>query len=321
AREQAIGSHKLPGLRDAQAEAAAALQRLTIAHSQLQDEAKRVRERTVDLQKRISQLDSDIAREEQIARDNTDTLARLEEEEALLQEAEENAAEGEEEALAILDVISGELEERESTLAALTAERAEAAATLAQVERSMRERLERGERLRQQLLAVERELSEINERISALPDPDRKQEELDSALEVMEMAETGVAESEEIVFSAREAEAAARQPLADARAELQRIETEAETLARMLSLGINEGFPAVLEQIEVERGYETALGAALGEDLDVPTDSAAPVHWSKIDAQREDPNLPEGASPLTAFVRAPIQLARRLAQIGIVDAT
>src|SRR5690606_27562808 len=100
-----IGSHKLPGLRNAQAEAAAVLQRLSIAHSQLQDEAKRVRDRTADLQKRIAQLDADIAREEQMARDNADTLARLEEEEALLLEAEENAAAGEEEALAILDTI------------------------------------------------------------------------------------------------------------------------------------------------------------------------------------------------------------------------
>src|SRR5690606_26374482 len=87
AKEQAIGSHKLPSLRNAQAEAAAALQRLTIAHTQLQDEAKRVRERTADLQKRISQLDADVAREEQMARDNANTLARLEEEEALLHDA------------------------------------------------------------------------------------------------------------------------------------------------------------------------------------------------------------------------------------------
>src|SRR5690606_18541559 len=87
AKAQAIGSHKLPNLRNAQAEAAAALQRLTIAHTQIQDEAKRVRERTVDLQKRVAQLDADIAREQQMARDNSETLARLEEEEAFLHEA------------------------------------------------------------------------------------------------------------------------------------------------------------------------------------------------------------------------------------------
>ena len=29
----------------------------------------------------------------------------------------------------------------------------------------------------------------------------------------------------------------------------------------------------------MEPGYETALGAALGEDIDAPADEGAPVHW------------------------------------------
>jgi chromosome segregation protein len=319
AKTQAIGSHKLPTLRNAQAEAAAALQRLTIAHTQIQDEAKRVRERTADLQKRVAQLDADIAREQQLARDNAETLARLAEEEALLHEAEEGAAEGEDEALAVLETIASELEEREALLSKLTAERAEAVATQAQVERALRERGERVERLGQQLSTVARELTEIAARIGALPDPALKQEELDTALEAMEMAEEAVGEAEEAVGAARAGEAEARAPLADARNDLQRIETEASTLAKILSAGMNEGFPAVLEQIQVERGFETALGAALGEDLDVPLDLAAPVHWGEVPVQPDDPALPEGAQPLADVVSAPPQLARRLMQIGIVE--
>src|SRR5690606_38921949 len=72
--------------------------------------------------------------------------------------------------------------------------------------------------------------------------------------------------------------------------------------------------------IEVERGFETALGAALGEDLDVPLDSAAPAHWGNMEPVPGDPPLPQGALPLSGKVRAPRQLARRLAQIGIVEA-
>src|SRR5690606_9285834 len=68
------------------------------------------------------------------------------------------------------------------------------------------------------------------------------------------------------------------------------------------------------------RGYEVALGAALGEDLDVPVEPSAPVHWAGQEPSGDDPDLPEGARALAEFVSAPPQLARRLAQIGLVEA-
>ena len=84
----------------------------------------------------------------------------------------------------------------------------------------------------------------------------------------------------------------------EAKAELARIETEARTLAKILNAASGDLFPAVLEQIKVERGYETALGAALGEDLDVPLDRSAPAHWGDGEPQPGDPRLPEGVVPL-----------------------
>ena len=94
----------------------------------------------------------------------------------------------------------------------------------------------------------------------------------------------------------RQDEAALRAPLQEAKAELARIETEARTLAKILNAATGDLFPAVLEQIKVERGYETALGAALGEDLDVPLDRSAPAHWGGSEPQPGDPALPQEAS-------------------------
>ena len=84
ARDQAVGAMKLPELRDTEAAAAAALQRLTIARTQIDEEAERLRTRTAELEKRIAQLDADIAREERMVRDNSETLTRLDGEEATL---------------------------------------------------------------------------------------------------------------------------------------------------------------------------------------------------------------------------------------------
>ncbi|MEP5037807.1 MAG: chromosome segregation protein SMC, partial [Roseibium sp.] len=64
---------------------------------------------------------------------------------------------------------------------------------------------------------------------------------------------------------------------------------------------------------------ETALGAALGEDLDASLEDAAAVKWGAALAHDADPALPDGVRSLADVVEAPAGLGRRLRQIGIVD--
>ncbi|MBZ9957431.1 chromosome segregation protein SMC [Mesorhizobium sp. BR1-1-14] len=320
AREQGIGAHRLPDLRDAEAAAAAAFQRLSIARSQIEEEAGRIRARQAELERRLQQLDGDIAREERMVRDNADILERLRAEEAALNSENGGAAEREATTRAAFQQAAATLSQSEARLAALTAERAEAAASRNQVERTLRETAERRDRFARQLADVDRELSEILAKVAGLPDPAEKQLLVEDALARLEESEAGAIAAEQAVAEARAAENAARPPLQDARAELARIETEARTLAKILNAASGDLFPSVLEQISVERGYETALGAALGEDLDVPLDRSAPVHWGESAIQTGDAALPEGIKSLASVVRAPAQLARRLAQIGIVEA-
>ncbi|MDX8508230.1 chromosome segregation protein SMC [Mesorhizobium captivum] len=320
AREQGIAAHRLPDLRDAEAAAAAAFQRLSIAKTQIEEEAGRIRSRQAELERRLQQLDADIAREERMVRDNADILERLRAEEAELNSENAGAAEREATTRAAFEQAGATLSQSEAKLAALTAERAEAAASRHQIERTLRETAERRDRFARQLAEVDRELSDIVARISGLPDPAEKRLLVEDALARLEESEAGAIAAEQAVAEARAAESAARPPLQDAKAELQRIETEARTLAKILNAASGDLFPSVLEQISVERGYETALGAALGEDLDVPLDRSAPVHWGESAVQSGDAALPEGVKSLASVVRAPAQLARRLAQIGIVEA-
>ncbi|TGT61428.1 chromosome segregation protein SMC [Mesorhizobium sp. M00.F.Ca.ET.170.01.1.1] len=319
AREQGIAAHRLPDLRDAEAAAAAAFQRLSIAKTQIEEEAGRIRSRQAELERRLQQLDADIAREERMVRDNADILERLRAEEAELNSENAGAAEREATTRAAFEQAGATLAQSEARLAALTAERAEAAASRHQIERTLRETAERRDRFARQLAEVDRELSDIVARISGLPDPAEKRLLVEDALARLEESEAGAIAAEQAVAEARAAETAARPPLQDARAELARIETEARTLAKILNAASGDLFPSVLEQISVERGYETALGAALGEDLDVPLDRSAPVHWGESAVQPGDAALPEGVKSLASVVRAPAQLARRLAQIGIVE--
>ncbi|WP_095198654.1 chromosome segregation protein SMC [Mesorhizobium carmichaelinearum] len=320
AREQGIGAHRLPDLRDAEAAAAAAFQRLSIAKSQIEEEAGRIRNRQAEIERRLQQLDGDIAREERMVRDNADVLERLRTEEAALNSENAGAAEREATTRAAFEQAASTLAQSEARLAALTAERAEAAASRHQIERTLRETAERCDRFARQLAEVDRELSDILSKVAGLPDPAEKRVLVEQAMEILEESEAAVAQAEQSVIDARAAESAARPPLQDARAELARIETEARTLAKILNAASGDLFPSVLEQISVERGFETALGAALGEDLDVPLDRSAPAHWGESQIQPGDAALPEGIKSLASVVRAPAQLARRLAQIGIVEA-
>src|SRR6187399_3349993 len=65
ARIQAVRAAELPALREAEARAAAGLQRLNNARDQLDREEERARERVSELDRRLTQFAADIAREQQ----------------------------------------------------------------------------------------------------------------------------------------------------------------------------------------------------------------------------------------------------------------
>jgi chromosome segregation protein len=319
AKSQAVQGLKLPELRDAEARAAASLQRLSIARTQLDDEVKRLDARRQELERRIAQLAGDIARERQMISGNRDVLARLaEEEDELRASLDESAirAEALSEALAARTVL---VSEAEAAMQALTAERAEAAAGRQQTERFLADLGQRRLRLEKQISEAERDLETLEGRLAALPDPVEKQDELEAAEIAHEDGETALAHAEQALAAARQAELDARKPLEAARSALQMLDTEARTIARMLTAGGVATHTPVSEQISADRGLETALGAVLGDDLDSALDAAAPSYWAMPGDGGADAALPAGARPLTDFIRAPAELRRRLAQTGLVE--
>jgi len=86
ARIQAIRASELPALRDAEARAAAGLQRLTNARDMLDREEARAKERASELDRRLMQFSSDIGREQQQASDADAAVLRLDVEDAEIKE-------------------------------------------------------------------------------------------------------------------------------------------------------------------------------------------------------------------------------------------
>ncbi|MFZ1813306.1 MAG: chromosome segregation protein SMC [Rhizobiaceae bacterium] len=319
AKEQAILASRMPDLRDAEAKAAAALQHLVITRNQIDEEANRLATRRSELDNRLNQFDADIVREERMIGENAEALERLSAEEAELKAAGENLAGMEQDIRDRLAAASARLGESEQKLSELTAANAQESARKSQFEKVIRESGERGKRLTDQLDKIDMEMKDVLARIAELDASAEKRERVMLLESRAADAEADALAAEKSAESSRLAEQESRPALAEAQAELSRIETEASTLNRILNQGGQDLFPAVVERIRVEPGYETALGAALGEDLDVSTDKAAPAHWGPAQAASDDPALPSGVKPLSTVVKAPAELARRLSQIGVVE--
>jgi len=320
AKNQGIASLKLPELREGEAKAAAALQRLQIARSQLEEDANRILRRRDELTRRLAQLAEDIRREERLVADNATILARLDAEEADIAEILADSGRYAEETRQAFEEAAAKLADSERIFTTLTADRAEAAAGRNQLERAIRDLADRKLRLERQMDEANRELAGIEQKIATLPDPDEKRAMVDAGEIAVAEAEAAIQSVEQGLARARETEALSRAPLEQARSKLNALETEARTISRMLASVAAGEFPPVAEELKVDRGFETALGAGLGDDLESSLDPTAPAYWSENGDGVGDPALPAGADPLLNHVRAPAALIRRLRQIGLVAA-
>ena len=77
----------------------------------------------------------------------------------------------------------------------------------------------------------------------------------------------------------------------------------------------------IIDRLQVEKGFEKALGAALADDLRAPeVDVDGPTGWAVLPAYGQDQQLPDGVTALSQHVSVPDVLGRRMGQIGLVDA-
>jgi chromosome segregation protein len=313
---QANAAAELPALRDAEARAAAALQRLVMARETLEREEQRAKDRMAELDRRLVQLGDDIERERRLAADAEAALARLAAEEETLQRetaANEDKRSGVDQRVTDADAA---LAASEKSSDELTATLADLTARRHALDNTLREHGERASRAADQIAAVEAELTQLEAAERA---------DLATLAGVAEMAQAAVSEAESAAVRAEAAHSAARQaldvargPLAEAERRAQRLDTEAKTLAKLLRVDTKNLWPAVIDDLAVEKGYEAALGAALGDDLEAPIDPSAPMRWAGAAIDPTDPTLPDGVEPLNTKVTAPPELARRLAQIGVI---
>jgi chromosome segregation protein len=317
-RERETAAGELPALRQAEAAAAAELQRLVLARQTLDEEERRVAEAHEAAQQRLAQLAADLKREDELAADARAALTRLEEERAAIAAAREHEAAAQHDAAAELAVAVAEVSALEAELTRLTEQVAADEARRAALQQQQHEAAERRARLAQRQEEIARQRAAL---AAEAIDPAATAEAvaaLRSAEAEVERSRTACEAAEQTLRVEQAAESAARGRAQSAEAQRAKLTAEAQALNELIAAAGDKRWTPVLDAIRVEPGYEAALGAALGDDLTAPLDAEAPIHWHTLAGYPYGLALPGGALPLAAHVTAPPALGRRLTQIGIV---
>ena len=318
---QATLQQELPALRQSEAEAAAAVHRLTAEREGLDAEAQRLAEAKQRLQNRLTQIGHDVGRETGQGDDAKAAQSRLNEEKTEIEDARNNQADTETAARARVASAEAILSAEEKTLDELSEKSAALIARRRQLEQQISETKQRAGRLATQLTAIEDEHKQLDINQEQAAKADQAAAGVTDARRGLEKATHDLEEAQRTRTDAQTAQTEARATLDDANRVLTRFDAEVDALNQALAVDENDLWPAVVDEIDAEPGYEAALGAALGDDLSAPSDEGAPVHWARRTGRSsgpEAPALPAGASPLADHVKAPGVLDRRLRQIGVV---
>jgi chromosome segregation protein len=282
----------------------------------LRAERDSIRRRIAELGERQHTLAADQARENALREDAGRAIARLEEE------------------LAAIATRLDEAESRRSTIDIRTVER-EDEARASETELGKARAVEAAEQAearvaqaaldsaRQKLVRTEAEAARIEEQLRGLGGNESLVETLEAARIRREQAEADLERAGEAIGAA---EASRQQAAADrdsaeseaasARAALNALQSEAKALLNAVEGAAGD---RAIDHVKAERGYERALAAALGEDLDAGLEADSARRWTGAEVLPDDPALPAGSSALADHVQAPEALHRRLRQIAVAE--
>ncbi|QAY76234.1 chromosome segregation SMC family protein [Sphingosinicella sp. BN140058] len=289
----------------------------TLGHelATLRAERDMVARRIKDLASRRASLAADRSREATLAEDAKSALERL------ARESEEITVRlaAAEEARGTIDIRTVEAED-----AARAAEAELGKARTVQAAEQAEARVGQAalEAARTKLARAEIEAQRLAQQLEALGDERPLVETLQSARTRREAAEQDQAKAAAAIVDAeavRQRSAANRDAAesegASARAAHAALESEARALTKAMEGASGD---RAIHHLKAAPGYERALAAALGDDLDAAVKGESARRWSGATIGAGDPPLPAGCERLLDHVEAPAALHRRLAQIGVV---
>ncbi len=273
--------------------------------------------RIADLASQTRRLAEDREREGQLARDAADALSRLDQETRHLA-ARVSQAEG------LRPALAERLGAAEAKVRDAEVELAQALATQAREQAETRVAEAAVAASSARLACAAGECAQIDAVLRSLGEAAPLSEALLKAQAARTDAEARAAAAEAAISGWEQARAravgrrdAAESALASAQASLSALEAEARALVKALEAA--GATSRALDRVRAAPGFERALAAALGDDLEAGIGPEGRRGWRGAETRPADPPLPAGCRSLADHVQAPDELKRRLAQIAVVD--
>ena len=322
--EQLAAQEALPSLREKEAECAAIYRRLTIEQDGLEKEAQRAAETVSRLSAQIETIQEDARREQDVLKDADNQLKQITEEKEILHEKNAGASgkavrAAEKAAQEKCDASEKRLAEAENDLNAIIRKLAAHQARKTDITAALENNRKKHTRIEEERTRLEQERDTLLEEGVS----ETRRQELKITISALSEDYKKAAESvqsahDQLAACNKQAETCA-EPSRQAHAVLERLLGEQSALQAILSAPEDADTSGLIETLKVETGYEAALGAAFGDDLNAPSDAEAAAHWLALPPFSEPPSLPEGATPLSGFVNGSDVLGRSLSLIGLVD--
>ncbi|KIN78377.1 chromosome segregation protein SMC [Sulfitobacter mediterraneus] len=320
AKARQLAEDALPPLREEEAIAVAVLQRLTVQRDTLDDQETRAKATIDTLTGRIAQLARDIEREGGLNRDAGETIERLDWEARELAKAGEGhdtaleaASEAAREAAAVLQAREGDLAQQTEDVARLAARHGSAERLLEDSRKTQNRSEAEAQKAHDAVAQSQAALTKAGDDFEAAQIAEAE------AVAAAKAADEALIRAEETRAQTQTREAEARAERSEAEGEMNALRAETTALAKLVERDTAEG-GQILDRLQVEHGFEKALGAALADDLRAPeVDADGPSGWAVLPSYDTAQPLPTGVTPLTQHVSVPDVLSRRMGQIGLVD--
>ncbi|MDO6522737.1 chromosome segregation protein SMC [Shimia thalassica] len=319
AKQRASRDDTLPALREEEAIASAILQRLQVQRDSLNDQESHALQIIETLKNRIEQLALDMERESGLNRDAGETIERLDWEANQIAKAGEGHDDRLEVAVEEAREAANILQERESDLSQLTEDVARLAARHQSAQRLLEDSRKTQAKSEAEALKARDAVQESQNALTrAAEEFEMAQASEEAALESAQAAEEALAQAEDDRAETQSREADARAERSEAEGELNALRAETTALAKLVERDTAEG-GQILDRLQVQQGFEKALGAAMADDLRAPeVDEDGPSGWHVLPPYDTDQPLPDGVTSLVAHVSVPEVLQRRMSQIGLV---
>lgn len=317
--KQAEFAAKIPDLRKAEVEVATVLQRFIIEKENLDQEEARTQQTITNTKQEIARLTSDIEHEQSILNEQKQRIEILSAEKATLENVENNIETIEQNSKEKLANLNTQLRAAEIA-------HQEVLSRIASKEAQKNSLQNQKIGLEGQIARLENEKIVFDERLEGIKTKIKEQTMFDGLKTKVQECQDKIDTLRQKRDTAEDQKQAldieqgnARIIYQEAHGNHTKLGAEAHALETILKSGIEDDFVPVLDEIDVQKGYETALAAALREDLNHSSNTGALIYWSNLGDLNNAQNLPNGATPLVNFVKCPAVLMRALSQIGFVE--